>query len=209
MQNGCLAPPSLASPAMSECSSSGNPLISSKSLNNNKDDLNDDKMDTTNENQSTSNRSSPVSMVEQKRENAIENLAEDDDDDDDDIVPIPSTVTSSTTSSLIASTAITTASNALTNTSAASKLSSITTASDVNDTEGKSSDDISAKDKEVSSKQFSLQNIHWNFYEWTNGGFCSVWFQREFEMEFLFTFPFSCAPKNQWKKYTRTKPVLV
>ncbi|XP_031626455.1 homeobox protein cut isoform X3 [Contarinia nasturtii] len=149
MQNGCLAPQSLASPTMSECSSSGNPIINSKSLNNNKDDLNDDKMDTTNENQSTSNRSSPVSMVEQKRENTIENLADDDDEDDDDIVPIPSTVTSSTTSSLIASTAITNASNALTNTSAASKLSSVTTASDVNDSEGKSSDDISAKDKEI------------------------------------------------------------
>ena len=139
MQNG-LAPPSLASPAMSECSSSGNPIISSKSLNNNKDDVNDDKMDTNNENQLTSNRSSPVSMVENKRE-TIENLAED--DDDDDIVPIPSTVNSSTTNSLIGSTAITTASNALTNTSAAAK-------SDVNDSEGKSCDDISAKDKEVS-----------------------------------------------------------
>lgn len=146
LQNGCLAPPSLASPAMSECSSSGNPAI--KSLNNNKDELNDDKMDTTNENQSASNRSSPVSMVENKRD-TIENLA--DDDDDDDVVPInPSNVTSSTTSSLIASTAITTASNALTNTLAASsKLSSV--ASDVNDSEGKSCDDISAKDKEVSA----------------------------------------------------------
>lgn len=143
LQNGCLAPPSLASPAMSECSSSGNPI---KSLNNNKDEHNDDKMDTNNEHQSTSNRSTPVSMVENKRE-TIENLA--DDDDDDDVVPIPSNVTSSTTSSLIASTAITTPSNALTNTSAASsKLSSV--ASDVNDSEGKSCDDISAKDKEVS-----------------------------------------------------------
>lgn len=153
LQNGCLAPPSLASPAMSECSSSGNPAI--KSLNNNKDELNDDKMDTTNENQSTSNRSSPVSMVENKRD-TIENLA--DDDDDDDVVPInPSNVTSSTTSSLIASTAITTASNALTNTLAAtSKLSSV--ASDVNDSEGKSCDDISAKDKEVSA------DLHVFFY---------------------------------------------
>lgn len=145
MQNGCLAPPSLASPAMSEASSSGNPIISSKSLNNNKDEINDDKMDTTNEIQSTSNRSSPVSMVENKRD-TIEHLGEDDDDDDD-IVPIPSTVTSLTTNSLIGSTAITTASNALTNTSAASKMSSV--ASDVNDSEGKSCDEISAKDKEV------------------------------------------------------------
>lgn len=145
MQNGCLAPPSLASPAMSEASSSGNPIISSKSLNNNKDEINDDKMDTTNENQSTSNRSSPVSMVENKRD-TIEHLG-DDDDDDDDVVPIPSTVTTLTTNSLIGSTAITTASNALTNTLAASKLSGV--ASDVNDSEGKSCDDISAKDKEV------------------------------------------------------------
>lgn len=53
MQNGCLAPSSLASPTMSDCSSSGNPLISSKSLNNNKcDEIDENKMDTTNEHQS-------------------------------------------------------------------------------------------------------------------------------------------------------------
>lgn len=53
MQNGCLAPSSLASPTMSDCSSSGNPLINSKSLNNNKcDEINENKMDTTNEHES-------------------------------------------------------------------------------------------------------------------------------------------------------------
>lgn len=145
MQNGCLAPSSLASPTMSECSSSGNHL-SSKSLNNNKCEEGDEnKMDTMNEQEAStanSGRSTPVSMADNKHD---ENAP---DEDDDDVIPVTSTI-SSTTNSLIGSTAISTAAS---NTLTASKLACVT--ADINDNEGKSSntcDDISAKDKEVST----------------------------------------------------------
>lgn len=112
-----------------------------------------------------SGRSTPVSMVDNK--NDVTDTIED--DDDDDVIPISQSITSTTVStpnSLIASTAITTtSSNALTNSLATLK----STPSDVNDSEGKSSnDDTAAKDKEVRFKSkfcFVFSSCKNKFYE--------------------------------------------
>lgn len=70
MQNGCLAPQSLASPTMSDCSSSGNPLINNKSLNNNKcDEINENKMDATNEQEQRKLFFTFIFLVNESKEN--------------------------------------------------------------------------------------------------------------------------------------------